>query len=101
MTMEAGSLKYDFAGIAGLVQDINLVKATLTETHDELQAYIRNLVATWEGENQAAYAVVQDQWNRNHNDLIDTLNAISLAVQNGNDTMASTEAKLAGGWAGV
>lgn len=96
--MTTDHLKYDFRGIEGLVADIQLVKNTLTQTHGDLEAYIGNLVATWDGTNREAYQTVQAQWNANHNDLIDTLNAIANAVQNGGQVMEGTEAKLTDGW---
>lgn len=92
-------LHYNFGEMLALAGELRGDAARLRASNDDLQGYVRGLVATWESSAQQAYAVEQANWDRAQSDLLTTLNAVANAVEQGANDMAATEARNAAQWA--
>ncbi|MFZ2177837.1 MAG: WXG100 family type VII secretion target [Rhodococcus sp. (in: high G+C Gram-positive bacteria)] len=92
------SLKYGFAELQALSSDIKSNEAKLRETHEELQGYVRGLVAQWESGAQEAYQGVQAKWDNANNDLLQVLETIARTVEQGASDMQAAENRNAASW---
>ncbi|MBF6438676.1 WXG100 family type VII secretion target [Nocardia cyriacigeorgica] len=89
---------YNEGQLIALAGDIRTSKSRLTETHDELTGYVNQLVASWEGQAQAAYRDKQARWDDAHNDLLTILEAVAKVVEDGAIDMTTADKTAAQSW---
>lgn len=90
------SLVVNFHSLNQASQDISAALGKLRGSLDTLESDAAKLVATWEGDAQAAYGVRQRQWRAAANDLAQMLTDIRAALDESAQHYHSTEKKNVG-----
>ncbi|MCM6776135.1 WXG100 family type VII secretion target [Nocardia sp. CDC159] len=88
-------IAYNRDQLITLAGDLRNSKARLQETRNELESYVKGLVAQWQSGAQEAYSGKQAQWDSAHNEIMTILEAIAKAVEDGAISMAEQDAMLA------
>ena len=89
--MNDGLLLVNFGALQQAGADINKALNTLRSQLDQLERDAGPLVATWEGEAQAAYAQRQATWRSAATDLENILRQIKTAVDQSAEDYTNTE----------
>lgn len=94
MGSPTGEIYQNFGGIADMNARILTGKKAIEDTLDRIQAQVRPLADTWEGEARENYIMCQARWNEAEAGLIQILHDISRAVSTGNENMQGTERSI-------
>lgn len=94
-----GRIHYDFGGIAQSAAEIDTHVAAFDGHKADLDANVRKLLGSWEGQAQASYQTTQAKFDQAYAELTQVLQTISRKVKEGNDAMNETNARAAASWA--
>jgi early secretory antigenic target protein ESAT-6 len=86
------------SGIHGHAADVMGVAKLLKEKLGELQTQVQHQAASWTGEAQTAYQALQNDWNRNAEDLQNVLAQIASLMGSAADDYSATDRKAARGF---
>ncbi|MEU6147599.1 WXG100 family type VII secretion target [Streptomyces sp. NPDC047081] len=95
MTM---SILVNYATITNASTDVRSTAGRIKQQLEDLEASVKRVAATWEGEAQEGYQRKQREWDQTAQDLHSTLLKISTALQNAADNYQSTEKSNAATW---
>ncbi len=88
MTDQVGA---DFARLAATQQQLTSTVSSMNGKLEDLKAFLKPLVATWEGEASANYQALQAKWDTAATDLNAVLGRISGALAETNSQFQATE----------
>jgi early secretory antigenic target protein ESAT-6 len=92
----ADQIRVNFNSLSTAVSDIATGVASAGTRLDDLRAAIAPMVATWQGDAQAAYQVQQTKWDTAWNDLTSALQQFQTATDTSNaDYQAGENANTA------
>ncbi|MFI5758866.1 WXG100 family type VII secretion target [Streptomyces sp. NPDC051569] len=94
----AMSILVNFATITQASTDVQSTAGRIKQQLDDLEAAVKRVANTWEGEAQQGYQAKQQQWDTTAADLHATLLKIASALQNSADNYQSTEKSNAATW---
>ncbi|MBK3644350.1 MULTISPECIES: WXG100 family type VII secretion target [Streptomyces] len=95
MTM---SILVNYATITNASTDVRTTAGRIKQQLEDLEASVKRVAATWEGEAQEGYQRKQREWDQTAQDLHSTLLKISTALQNAADNYQATEKSNAATW---
>lgn len=91
-------IKVTFAGIQGAQASVVGAAGRLSAQLEELKRYLAPMVATWEGQAAAEYAVKQRQWDTAAAELTAVLTQIGSALGTAHDGYHQVEQANAARW---
>jgi 6 kDa early secretory antigenic target len=80
-----------FAQVQSAAADCRATVSSMTSQLDDLRNQLAPMVATWEGDAQAAYRACQAKWDAAAADIRDLLGRIASACDTSAEIMATTE----------
>ncbi|MER5452211.1 WXG100 family type VII secretion target [Streptomyces sp. NPDC002766] len=95
MTM---SILVNYATITNASTDVRTTAGRIKQQLEDLEASVKRVAATWEGEAQEGYQRKQREWDQTAQDLHSTLLKIATALQNAADNYQATEKSNASTW---
>ncbi|MDC0772155.1 WXG100 family type VII secretion target [Streptomyces sp. HD] len=96
MTM---SILVNYATITNASTDVKSTAGRIKQQLDDLEAAVKRVANTWEGEAQEGYQRKQREWDQTAADLHATLLKISTALQSAAENYQATEKSNANTWA--
>jgi early secretory antigenic target protein ESAT-6 len=95
MTM---SILVNYATITNASTDVKSTAGRIKQQLDDLEAAVKRVAQSWEGEAQEGYQRKQREWDTTAADLHATLLKISTALQNAAENYQATEKSNAQTW---
>ncbi|MET9832314.1 WXG100 family type VII secretion target [Streptomyces sp. NPDC006385] len=95
MTM---SILVNYATITNASTDVKSTAGRIKQQLDDLEAAVKRVANSWEGEAQEGYQRKQREWDQTAADLHATLLKISTALQNAAENYQATEKSNAQTW---
>jgi 6 kDa early secretory antigenic target len=95
MTM---SILVNYATITNASTDVKSTAGRIKQQLDDLEAAVKRVANTWEGEAQEGYQRKQREWDQTAADLHSTLLKISTALQSAAENYPATENTNASTW---
>jgi early secretory antigenic target protein ESAT-6 len=95
MTM---SILVNYATITNASTDVKSTAGRIKQQLDDLEAAVKRVAQSWEGEAQEGYQRKQREWDQTAADLHATLLKISTALQNAAENYQATEKSNASTW---
>ncbi|MFE0520488.1 MULTISPECIES: WXG100 family type VII secretion target [Streptomyces] len=92
------SILVNYATITNASTDVRTTAGRIKQQLEDLEASVKRVAATWEGEAQEGYQRKQREWDQTAQDLHSTLLKISTALQNAADNYQATEKSNAATW---
>ena len=92
------SILVNYATITNASTDVKSTAGRIKQQLDDLEAAVKRVAATWEGEAQEGYQRKQREWDQTAQDLHSTLLKIATALQNAADNYQATEKSNASTW---
>ncbi|ALV32968.1 WXG100 family type VII secretion target [Streptomyces sp. NPDC101209] len=92
------SILVNYATITNASTDVRTTAGRIKQQLEDLEASVKRVAATWEGEAQEGYQRKQREWDQTAQDLHSTLLKIATALQNAADNYQATEKSNAATW---
>lgn len=92
------TIEVKFATIEGAAQDVRKVADDIKRSLDDLEAKVRKVAETWEGEAHEAYLRKQREWDRTAADLHATLYKIAGALGDTDEGYRNIEKQIERMW---
>ncbi|MGW0618274.1 WXG100 family type VII secretion target [Streptomyces sp. NPDC002765] len=92
------SILVNYATITNASTDVRTTAGRIKQQLEDLEASVKRVAATWEGEAQEGYQRKQREWDQTAQDLHSTLLKIATALQNAADNYQATEKSNASTW---
>lgn len=96
----SGQILVNFATISQASQDVRSTANNVRRQLDELEAGVKKIAASWEGQAQEAYRAKQAEWDQRASSMQQTLEAIAKALDSAAQNYQATESKNASIWNG-
>ncbi len=96
--MDSGHILVTFEANGAAQSDTAATYAAINTQLADLEAYLKPLVASWDGAARDAYQSYQLQWNQALTELNGVLNQISAALGTAHDNYQQAETANAGMW---
>jgi len=94
--MDGSAMKYGFGAIESLASDIQQQSTAIGGTLEDLRSRINSLAGSWQGDAQASFTQLKNNWDSAANDINAVMARISTAVQTTAQDARATESKNAG-----
>jgi early secretory antigenic target protein ESAT-6 len=88
----------NYATITNASSDVRSTAGRIKQQLDDLEAAVKRVASTWEGEAQEGYQRKQSEWDKTAADLHATLLKIAAALQNAAENYQATEKSNASTW---
>jgi early secretory antigenic target protein ESAT-6 len=88
----------NYATITNASSDVRSTAGRIKQQLDDLEAAVKRVANTWEGEAQEGYQRKQREWDQTAADLHATLLKIASALQNAAESYQATEKSNASTW---
>lgn len=92
------SILVNYATITNASTDVKNTAGRIKQQLDDVEAAVRRVAATWEGEAQEGYQRKQRDWDKTAANLHATLMKIAAALQNSAEAYQATEKSNASTW---
>ncbi|WP_210592854.1 WXG100 family type VII secretion target [Streptomyces sp. GESEQ-35] len=92
------SILVNYATITNASTDVKATAGRIKQQLDDLEAAVKRVANSWEGEAQEGYQRKQREWDQTAADLHATLLKISTALQSAADNYQATEKSNANTW---
>lgn len=92
------SILVNYATITNASTDVKSTAGRIKQQLDDLEAAVKRVANSWEGEAQEGYQRKQREWDQTAADLHATLLKISTALQNAAENYQATEKSNAQTW---
>jgi 6 kDa early secretory antigenic target len=92
------SILVNYATITNASTDVKSTAGRIKQQLDDLEAAVKRVASTWEGEAQEGYQRKQREWDTTAQDLHSTLLKISAALQSAAENYQATEKSNATTW---
>jgi early secretory antigenic target protein ESAT-6 len=92
------SILVNYATITNASSDVRSTAGRIKQQLDDLEAAVKRVANTWEGEAQEGYQRKQREWDQTAADLHATLLKIATALQNTAESYQATEKSNASTW---
>ncbi|MEU8754334.1 WXG100 family type VII secretion target [Streptomyces chartreusis] len=92
------SILVNYATITNASTDVKSTAGRIKQQLDDLEAAVKRVANSWEGEAQEGYQRKQREWDQTAADLHATLLKISTALQNAAENYQATEKSNATTW---
>ncbi|OEJ24719.1 hypothetical protein AR457_09560 [Streptomyces agglomeratus] len=92
------SILVNYATITNASTDVKNTAGRIKQQLDDVEAAVRRVAATWEGEAQEGYQRKQRDWDKTAANLHATLMKIAAALQNSAEAYQATEKSNANTW---
>ncbi|KPI12771.1 hypothetical protein OK074_8882 [Actinobacteria bacterium OK074] len=92
------SILVNYATITNASTDVKSTAGRIKQQLDDLEAAVKRVANTWEGEAQEGYQRKQREWDQTAADLHATLLKIATALQSAADSYQATEKSNASTW---
>ncbi|MGW7197296.1 WXG100 family type VII secretion target [Streptomyces chryseus] len=92
------SILVNYATITNASTDVKNTAGRIKQQLDDVEAAVRRVAATWEGEAQEGYQRKQRDWDKTAANLHATLMKIAAALQNSAENYQATEKSNANTW---
>lgn len=94
------TIKVDFGQLSQAANDLGQASTKIQQELDQLESYLKPLIATWEGEAQAAYHQAQTEWDKAAQNMQEIAAKMGMAVSTANDAYQQGEKKNAARFGG-
>lgn len=91
-------IEYSAAQLDMLANDLMNARNRLEDTQRDLEGYVGQLAATWEGTAPGEYLLKQGRWDDANKALMDIMQRLSGIVRDGAVDMTTTDKDLASRW---
>jgi 6 kDa early secretory antigenic target len=95
-----GEIKVDFGQLSQAADDLGQTANKIQQELDELENFLKPLVATWEGSAQEAYRAAQEEWDKAAKNMQEITAKMGMAVNAANDSYQSGEKRNAARFGG-
>ncbi len=92
------SILVNYATITNASTDVRTSAGRIKQQLEDLEASVKRVATTWEGEAQEGYQRKQREWDQTAQDLHSTLLKIATALQNAAENYQATEKSNASTW---
>ncbi|GHH16613.1 WXG100 family type VII secretion target [Streptomyces lanatus] len=92
------SILVNYATITNASTDVKSTAGRIKQQLDDLEAAVKRVAQSWEGEAQEGYQRKQAEWDKTAADLHATLLKISTALQNAAENYQATEKSNSTTW---
>ena len=92
------SILVNYATITNASTDVRSTAGRIKQQLEDLEAAVKRVASTWEGEAQEGYQRKQREWDQTAQDLHSTLLKISAALQSAAENYQATEKSNAATW---
>jgi early secretory antigenic target protein ESAT-6 len=92
------SILVNYATITNASSDVRSTAGRIKQQLDDIEASVKRVASTWEGEAQEGYQRKQREWDQTAADLHATLLKISAALQSAAENYQATEKSNASTW---
>ncbi|MGW7054722.1 WXG100 family type VII secretion target [Streptomyces sp. NPDC054887] len=92
------SILVNYATITNASTDVKNTAGRIKQQLDDVEAAVRRVAATWEGEAQEGYQRKQREWDKTAANLHATLMKIAAALQSSAENYQATEKSNANTW---
>jgi early secretory antigenic target protein ESAT-6 len=92
------SILVNYATITNASTDVRNTAGRIKQQLDDIEAAVKRVATTWEGEAQEGYQRKQRDWDKTAADLHQTLMKIATALQNSAENYQATEKSNANTW---
>ncbi|GAA1541621.1 MULTISPECIES: WXG100 family type VII secretion target [Streptomyces] len=92
------SILVNYATITNASTDVKNTAGRIKQQLDDVEAAVRRVASTWEGEAQEGYQRKQRDWDKTAANLHATLMKIAAALQNSAENYQATEKSNANTW---
>lgn len=92
------SILVNYATITNASTDVKATAGRIKQQLDDLEAAVKRVANSWEGEAQEGYQRKQREWDQTAADLHATLLKISTALQSAADNYQATEKSNSATW---
>jgi 6 kDa early secretory antigenic target len=92
------SILVNYATITNASTDVRATAGRIKQQLDDVEAAVKRVASTWEGEAQEGYQRKQRDWDKTAADLHQTLMKIATALQNSAENYQATEKSNASTW---
>jgi early secretory antigenic target protein ESAT-6 len=92
------SILVNYATITNASTDVKSTAGRIKQQLDDLEAAVKRVANSWEGEAQEGYQRKQREWDQTAADLHQTLLKISTALQSAAESYQATEKSNASTW---
>jgi early secretory antigenic target protein ESAT-6 len=96
----SGQILVNFQTISQASQDVRSTANNIRRQLDDLEAGVKRIAASWEGQAQESYRAKQAEWDQRANSMQQTLEAIAKALDSAAQNYQATESKNAAIWNG-
>lgn len=95
-----GEIKVDFGQLSQAADDLGQASQKIQSELDELENFLKPLVAAWEGAAQEAYTAAQAEWDKAAQNMQEIAAKMGMAVSAANDSYQQGEKRNAGRFGG-
>lgn len=88
-------IRVNFGQLSQAANDLQQTSKQIENELNELEQFLKPLVATWEGEAQQAYQAAQDEWDKAAKNMQEICAKMGMAVNTANEAYQSGEKKNA------
>ncbi|WP_369172725.1 WXG100 family type VII secretion target [Streptomyces sp. R28] len=92
------SILVNYATITNASTDVKSTAGRIKQQLDDIEAAVKRVASTWEGEAQEGYQRKQREWDQTAADLHATLLKISTALQSAAENYQATEKSNSATW---
>ncbi|MDI3420766.1 WXG100 family type VII secretion target [Streptomyces luteolus] len=92
------SILVNYATITNASTDVRTTAGRIKQQLDDIEAAVKNVAQSWEGEAQEGYQRKQREWDQTAASLHQTLMKIASALQNSAENYQATERQNANTW---
>lgn len=95
-----GEIKVDFGQLSQAADDLGQAASKIQSELDELEGFLKPLVATWEGAAQEAYVAAQQEWDKAAQNMQEIAAKMGMAVSAANESYQQGEKRNAARFGG-
>ncbi|GAA4844252.1 WXG100 family type VII secretion target [Saccharopolyspora rosea] len=95
-----GEIKVDFGQLSQAADDLGKTASKIEQELDQLEQFLKPLIATWEGSAQEAYHRAQDEWNKAAHNMREIAAKMGMAVHAANEAFQQGEHRNAARFGG-
>lgn len=89
------TIKVNYAALETAAGEVNKAQKLMDTKLEQVEARVKKLAATWEGEGQIAYQAAQDKQNQAQAELSQVLGQIEIAIMDAKERYATGERGIA------
>ncbi len=93
MAGDPSNTKVSYASVQEMANRIRQVSKNITDDLREMDAALKVVTGTWDGEAHAEYVVLQGKYKARADDMHERLKLVAQIIENGKDSYRSTDVK--------